>query len=146
MELTLIRTDFTETSTIGELLINNEFQCYTLEDTDRGLNSEVLDSLKSKKWGITAIPYGRYEIKMSWSNHFQKNMPHLQNVPDYSDVMIHWGNKPADTDGCVLVGDTKSANFIAGSRDAFSKLLPNIIEALKTEQVFLEIVNKNQVA
>ena len=41
MELILKRNIFTDKSTIGELTIDDKFECYVLEDKDRGLNSEM---------------------------------------------------------------------------------------------------------
>lgn len=73
MELKLIREVFTEESTIGKLFINGQFHCFTLEDKVRP------EKIKS----ITAIPAGRYEIAITFSNRFQEMMPLLLNVPNY---------------------------------------------------------------
>ena len=52
MDLQLIRKQFTEHSTIGELSVDGAFECFTLED--------VVRPVKIK--GMTAIPAGSYEI------------------------------------------------------------------------------------
>ena len=72
MELKVIRKYFTDKSTIGELCVNGEFFCFTLEDVDRGLyNSQPVSEIKAKKqFGITAIPYGKYDLAMTYSNRF----------------------------------------------------------------------------
>ena len=41
MELQLKREIFTEQSTIGTLTINGEFECFILEDKDRGLSDAL---------------------------------------------------------------------------------------------------------
>ena len=56
------RKIFTDDSTVGELSINGEFVCFTLEDKVRDVKIQ----------NITAIPYGKYEIVINFSNHFQQ--------------------------------------------------------------------------
>jgi hypothetical protein len=35
---------------------------------------------------------------------------------------MHIGNKPADTEGCILVGTTSQDNYVGGSTQAYQKL------------------------
>lgn len=139
----LDRKIFTELSTLGDLILpNNQFECNTLEDTcrRRDLNGNNILDPNEKVWGETAIPAGRYEIKMQWSAHFQRDMPHLQNVPNFSCIMIHWGNSPKDTLGCILVGSkTNNPDFVAHSQDAYKDLEPKILSALKEGKLFLTV-------
>jgi hypothetical protein len=141
MELTLLRKVRTKNSTIGELLIDNKFFCYTLEDMDRQLvdGNIIKWSSRIKKYGATAIPYGRYEVIINFSNRFQQSMPLLLNVPDYLGIRIHAGNTDKNTEGCLLVGFTKSVDFIGNSRSAYKSLFPIIREALKTGKVNIGI-------
>lgn len=129
MEIVLKRTTFTEDSTIGELSINGNPFCFTLEDKVR----------PEKIKNITAIPAGRYEVIVNFSNRFQMLMPLLLNVPNYEGVRIHWGNYSKDTDGCILLGATKASNFIGQSRYAFSSFMSKIKACAKTEKVFITI-------
>ena len=96
--------------------------CDTLEDTDRDLD----DSGHGKIYGKTAIPYGLYEIEMRDSPHFKRKMPYLKDVPAFSGVMLHWGNTPADTLGCVLVGTKSGRDHIVNSRNAFDDLIESL--------------------
>lgn len=130
MELKLIRETFTEDSTIGKLHVNGAFHCFTLEDKVRDVK------IKS----ITAIPKGKYEVAITYSNRFQQLMPLLINVPNFEGVRIHWGNYSKDTDGCILVGTTKGVNMIGNSRTAYTKLLTLLKQALKKEKIFIEII------
>lgn len=148
MQLTLKRTDFTDTSTIGELSIDGIFECYILEDTDRGLKEtmSLADSIKIKKKGITAIPYGTYKIVVTKSERFSKMkgkavyLPILLNIPNYEGVRIHIGNKPEDTEGCLLPARKKSKNFVSESTLAFNQLNDKINNALKIgDNVFINI-------
>jgi len=141
MELLLTRTTRTEESTIGLLAINGAAFCFTLEDKDRSLKqSDTLSQIqRSKVYGKTAIPSGRYEVAMTFSNRFKQYMPLLLNVPGFEGVRIHPGNKAADTEGCILLGETKAENFIGSSKAAYSKFLAKLKAVEKTEKVFITI-------
>lgn len=130
MKLQLVRDTLTNESTIGKLYINDVFHCFTLEDKVRD------EKIKN----ITAIPYGTYEVIINFSNRFKEQMPLLLNVPNYEGVRIHAGNYAKDTEGCVLVGSTKSVNMIGNSRAQFKKLMTELRKATKNEKIFIEII------
>ena len=67
MELVLERKWKKDNYTIGRLSIDGGFFCNTLEDTDRGLTSEMTAEQirKIKIQSKTAIPTGRYRITLS---------------------------------------------------------------------------------
>jgi len=125
MKLELVRQEFTDVSTIGELLIDGEHFCYTLEDPVRD----------EKIYGMTAIPYSTYEVVVTYSPRFHKYMPLLKNVENFEGVRIHAGNTADQTEGCVLVGFTKGKDFIGGSIKAFNALMQKI----KGQELALEI-------
>jgi|TARA_R110000868_G_scaffold67888_3_gene201032 hypothetical protein len=112
MQITVKRLYKTDTSTIGELLIDGVFECFTLEDAER----------KVKIKAETAIPKGSYKVIINESNRFKRLLPLLLNVPDFEGVRIHSGNSNHDTEGCILVGQTMNKNYIGQSRKAFDKL------------------------
>jgi Family of unknown function (DUF5675) len=58
-------------------------------------------------------------------------MPEVLDVPNRSNIRIHWGNYPKDTEGCILVGLTYSTDFIGQSILAFTKLYTQIIQAVQ---------------
>ena len=129
MELNVKRTDLSENSTIGELSVDSQFECYTLEDTGRPVKIK----------GVTAIPAGRYEVIINYSQRFNRQLPLLLNVPDFEGVRIHPGNTAADTEGCILVGQTKSAGFVGQSGLAFEQLFGKLQAASVTGKIFIEI-------
>lgn len=112
MNLTLKRRWLIDNATLGELFIDGEYFCYTLEDKVRDVKIK----------GITAIPYGSYKVVIDWSSHFGKRMPHILSVPNFEGVRIHAGNTAIDTEGCILVGFTKGEATIGKSRDAYDQL------------------------
>lgn len=142
MELRLVRKTFTDRSTIGELYVNGEKQCYTLEDKDRDINmdGDHNDAGEGKVYGKTAIPYGRYEVVITYSNNFKQYMPLLLKVSGYEGVRIHSGNSDANTLGCILVGNGFSNDWISDSRTAYKALFAKIKAVEKKEKVFIEIV------
>lgn len=132
--LAIVRKFFTDKSTIGELYVGLEKVCYSLEDTVRK------DGIKV--YGKSAIPAGRYEIVLNYSNRFQKFLPLLLNVENFEGVRIHPGNRPEDTEGCILVGKTHNVDqpdYIFESRAAFTDLMARIEPSFKTTKVYLEI-------
>ncbi|MDP2006058.1 MAG: DUF5675 family protein [Rubrivivax sp.] len=132
MQLKVVRQTFTENSTIGQLYVDGQFECYTLEDVVR----------PEKIYGETAIPAGRYAVTINVSARFGKRLPLLLNVPEYTGVRIHPGNTKADTLGCILVGQTKSADSIGASRAAFAALMPKLETAAKRGAIEIEIVDE----
>lgn len=106
MELTVIRYDFLPDRTFGKLYIDGEYWCDTLEDLDRGLYDYMsVEEIKQKKVkDKTAIPYGKYEVKMTYSIKYEKELPQILNVPGFAGVRIHNGSYPEHSLGCVLIG------------------------------------------
>lgn len=129
MKLLLKRLHKTQNSTIGELYIDGKFECYTIEDVER--------EVKIK--GITAIPKGTYEVIINMSNRFKKLMPLLLNVPNFEGVRIHSGNTSADTEGCIILGQTRSIDFVGNSKNAIAKFMPKLEIGLKKGKVFITI-------
>lgn len=133
MELKLVRLAFTDKSTISELFVDGKYQCYVLEDRVRE---------GPKVYGETAIPYGRYEVKVTYSNRFKKDLPLLLNVPGFEGIRIHPGNSPANTEGCLLPGRTCGPDWVGESRLAFEPLFEKIEQALDNgEDVWITIVD-----
>ena len=126
----LSRRVFTDNSTIGDLYLNGEFQCHTLEDTCRRVKID----------GETAIPAGDYEIILGYSQRYQSIMPRVLGVPGFTGILIHPGNTKSDTRGCILVGETAYKDSIGGSKIAFNKFLPKLELILKKEKLILTIV------
>lgn len=142
MELTLKRETFTDESTIGSLYIDGVFECFILEDKDRGLTDTMpLAEIVAKKiYGLTAIPYGRYEVDWTLSNRFKIFMPILKNVKGYEGIRIHKGNTQIDSLGCLICGTRKKNNMVTESTLATNKLYNKIESAKKQgKKIFITI-------
>ena len=141
MNLKLIAIEKTEKSTISRLFIDGVFECYVLEGVDRGLKQSMTTAeiAAIKVPGATAIPEGVYGIDITFSPHFGKDMPLLENVPGYDGVRIHPGNFPSDTEGCLLVGKGWELDEDTDSRVEFDSLYPKLQAALKDGRITLTI-------
>jgi hypothetical protein len=141
MELTLLRTQKSEISTISQLFIDGVHECFVIEDTDRGLtqNMPLPEIQKIKVFGKTAIPEGRYQIKITLSNRFKRLLPELLNVPAYEGIRMHVGNSPRDTEGCLLPGTTPSKDCVLNSRIAFNQLFKKLQLVPKSEEIWITI-------
>lgn len=142
MELKLIRKYRCSNYCIDKLYINNTYFSDVLEDPDRGLqnsmNLEEIQKIKIK--GNTCIPYGTYDIIITYSPRFKKNLPLLLNVKGFEGIRIHSGNTPKDTEGCLLPGFNKIKGQVIESRVTTDKLIAQIQQTLnKGEKVTITI-------
>ena len=116
---TLVRRRWPDkTAVTGELLLDGKLECYTLEPPFKR------DGSKPR-----AIPAGTYRLTVRFSPRFNRLMPHVEEVPGFEGVLIHWGNFPKDTEACTLVGTIHENDFVGHSRDEFDKLFDVISEA-----------------
>ena len=149
MELLVLRISSGDEATLGILHDVTEgpvFQCYVLEDQFN----------EPKVPGETRIPPGRYQITLRTDPHSKMNQRYGQrfpwhqgmlwitNIPDFTFVYIHVGNKDDDTEGCLLVGDGQISNVVergqvTGSVTAYTRLYNRIVKALESEEVWIEI-------
>ena len=104
MKLQVVRTQFGTDATNGLLFINGQFECYTLEDQYQAV----------KVMHETCIPEGTYDIKFRTVGGFHEKykarygashygMLHLQDVPNFTYILIHAGNTDEHTSGCLIV-------------------------------------------
>ena len=114
MNVLVIRNQFSEHSTISDVMIDGEFFCF-------GLELPVRDGLPG-----SAIPLGSYDLTLRWSEHFQRILPHVENVPGRTAIEIHSGNWPSDVKGCLVVGEWKSTDFIGNSHVALDALMTKL--------------------
>lgn len=130
------------------------FFCWTLEDEDRGLHQDMPLSMieAKKKYGQTAIPKGTYRVQLrvspslkdrTYAKPYDGMFPYIENIPGFSCVMIHPGNTPEDTRGCVLVGSLrfKIRGRIFDSQKAYLDLMDFYIwpAHLRHEDIWLTI-------
>jgi len=96
-------------SVMGQLFVDDVWECWTLEPSNDA--------------AYPCIPEGTYPIELLFSPRFGEITPHIQGVKGRSFIELHPGNSPTDTEGCVLVGETESADWVGSSRLAFIALM-----------------------
>jgi hypothetical protein len=135
MKLVSRRFEYGDKYTVSRLYVdgNPRPECYILEDTVRPVGVKVQNE--------TAIPAGTYKVVIDFSNHFQKLLPHLLDVPMFEGIRIHSGNTSLDTEGCLLVGKVwPGGDQILQSRQAFSDLFEQLEDAFhRGEEITIEI-------
>lgn len=142
----IVRRWFTVSSTIGELYLNDQFYCFTMEDTARPYGVKIPK--------FTCIPDGTdFKIIMNLSSRFGKVMPLIYNSDDLSVTDIkgkkwtgirqHIANTPGDLAGCIGLGHIRSLNYIGNSGPVFNAYYSLLQESLKIQKIIpLTIVNE----
>lgn len=124
------RTKELSDCTLGVLTINGQPECFTLEDVVREKPGVPVGTWKIP--GETAIPTGTYDVRITFSPKFGRFMPEVLNVPGFEGIRIHPGNTDADTEGCILLGQSSTGgDFIGSSRAAFDAFFLKLHEALQ---------------
>jgi hypothetical protein len=132
MRLILARQPSIDGATIGHLVVDGEWECFTIEDVVRPRGSAKIP-------GKTAIPAGLYELVVNISPRFSRRaghdiwLPRLVDVPGFDGILIHPGNTAEDTEGCILpglaVGRLYGMPAVLQSRVAFDALFAKIRRA-----------------
>lgn len=109
----LIRYHFGLRATLGILKLNVAHSpIYTLELPWRENAAD-----------ISCIPVGSYKVTPYSSEKFP-NVYQINNVPGRDSILLHVGNSPTDTHGCVLLGKGVSPTtpMISNSKEALELL------------------------
>ena len=133
INLLLIRDTFSKKSTIGELFINGERICDTLENP-------WVDNQRN----VSCIPEGVYPVRLRLPRESgTRDYIHLlvKDVKDRDYILIHIGNTAKDTSGCILVGLGTEQDVVHNSVLAMDLLIKEVIH-LGAENINLIIKNK----
>lgn len=157
LEILVKRTYKKDTYTIGDIFIDGEWFCNSLEDKDRGLSKDMkLSVIKNRKvYGKTAIPTGRYEVTLDvFSPKFSKYpyymnicdgfLPRIKDVPAYDGVLFHVmdGAKGADLSyGCIGVGRNKIKGGLLEGKEIYFKAFYDRLKKAKDagKKIFVTI-------
>ena len=140
--------DETHFSTISKLVYQDEIFGFILEDGRR--------EVKEKGW--TRIPAGRYELiprkhgkffaryRQMWGHSFAIE---LKDVPNFTDILVHTGNKISDTRGCLLINekmafDRENRSYRGESSHKAYKAFYDILKEVYGggEQAFIQVIRE----
>lgn len=140
MNLILEREIFSPVFTLGRLHAMGRELGFTCEDSVRG-DGDPATVHEWKQDKITAIPYGRYEIKITFSNTFQKYLPLIMGVPGFTGIRFHGGNTAANSSGCVLLGLSRTRDGVKNCAPAVAELMRLLEEAAdRREECYISVV------
>jgi len=145
MQIDMLRMTSTDDATLGVIVLEDEFQCFTLEDEFR----------EEKVARETRIPEGNYSVRVKISGRlherykrrfpdFHLGMLELLDVPNFTDILIHIGNTDEDTSGCILVGagcTTAGELAVYSSTTAYTSLYKRVVEAALNENLYINIID-----
>ena len=133
INLLLIRNKFSENSVIGELFLNGERMCDTLENP----------WINNKK-NVSCIPRGEYKVRLRLPRESAtRDYIHLlvEDVENRSYILFHRGNTAKDTSGCIILGLGSQQDVVHNSVLAMDLLIKEVIH-LGGENINLIIKNK----
>ncbi len=148
MELLNKRISSGDEATLGimhDVTGDPDFLCYVLEDQFN----------EPKVPGETRIPPGRYQVKLRTDGGmfgrykarfpWHRGMLWLQDVPGFTFIYMHVGNKDDDSEGCLLLGDGQMQNItergqVSSSVSAYRRVYELILAALDNgEEVWITV-------
>jgi len=148
VKLLLERMGLGERSTLGRLYDMTGSQrvplCWTLEDARRRL----------KVPGETCIPPGTFMVTLRTEGGFHarylaaypkthRGMLWVRDIPGYEWVLIHKGNTPKDTEGCIIIGDVPAMNVgeftVLRSAPAYERLYGCVVDAAARKELSITI-------
>lgn len=135
-------------ATTSAIFIDGLFECFGLEDIYREI----------KVPGETRIPAGIYDLRLKLDGkkndeykikfpEFHKGMLEIRGVNNYSGVLIHIGNSPKETEGCLLVGQSSIPQLeqILDSKAAYISFYKKVIKAFnRNEHVYITILDEKE--
>lgn len=128
MKLVLRRDYFSLTAVSGVLYADGVKCCDTLEPA-------IVDGYGKG----SCVKPGTYSIDYHYSPKFRKYMLTLCGVKGRSGILIHSGNTPKDSAGCILVGVRLDNEKLSSSRATLSCLLKRVIASMQDGSVTITI-------
>lgn len=146
MELCVERFASDKDTTLSLVRLDNEFQCFGLEDEYR----------EDKLAGETRIPADRYRIGVRTEGGFHirygrkfmgmhRGILQIMDVPEFTYVLIHVGNTDDDTAGCLLVGQGAQSRpedmSVQASVAAYKDLYRKVIDSALADDLTIQFVD-----
>ncbi len=127
MKIQIFRLWQSGKSTIGKIVIPGKFECFCLELPDRG-----------NQRNISRILAGTYKAEIYRSRKFGKCI-RLEDAHGRTYILIHVGNWPRNTRGCILPGTRAGKDAVYNSRLALRKLMKVVGDA---KEITVEVIDE----
>lgn len=143
MELYLKRHTYSENYTLGNLTFGNyDISIPTVEDKVRPGGEKV--------YGKTAIPEGRYKVSLDivspkfsqypfYMEVCEGKLPRLQNVPNFTGVLVHCGVNEENSLGCPILN--KRNGSLEKSKEYFRKMMEILSSVPDKNDVWINVMN-----
>lgn len=128
MRLVLERDYFSLSAVSGVLYVDGVECCNTLEPA-------IIEGYGKG----SCVKPGTYSIDYHYSPKYRKYMLTLCGVRGRSGILIHSGNTPKDSAGCILVGKRLDNDKLVSSRTVLYGLLERVLAAMKFSSVTITI-------
>lgn len=117
MKIELVRDTFTDASTTGQMLVDGQFENFTIE---RSADDPAHPCIPEGEYEVLLVPPGpRLSSIFDDYNLF----PELQNVPGRSGIFIHPANWASQLEGCIAPGQPRGKDAVYNSRATFERLM-----------------------
>ena len=147
MKIEIINRYQGETCVIGKFKVFDEngdlsFECFTLQEDTAGLESGKDLRIPEGVYKLKRHPGSRFEATLrKITGNDKDTMLNVYNdlVPYERHILIHWGNTDKDTQGCILLGETKAGNESIGGSRAACKAFYDLMRGVNLDLVELVI-------
>lgn len=151
----LVNRDISDSeATLSQVFVMDDlgrivYRCFGCEDEYREI----------KVPGETRIPAGTYNVGVRKEGGFHarysqdrrvrdihRGMLHIQNVPNFQWILIHIGNFEKDTDGCLLVGESRDEvrMCVLNSVVAYRALYQKVIGSAEAGTLTIDFVDNDR--
>ncbi len=131
MKITVNRFHANGQATLSLVAVNGRFACFGLEDAPRRIKIPGQTRIPAGSYRVTLRRtggfHGRYGARFA---HFHQGMLWVQDVPGFEYILIHCGNSPDDTAGCLLLGAGASAAPGAFTLQASARAYTQLYQAV----------------
>ncbi|HEC1575630.1 TPA: hypothetical protein R1X61_001389 [Campylobacter upsaliensis] len=147
MKIEIINRYQGKSCVIGKFKVFDEngdltFQCFSLQEDTAGLESGKDLRIPEGVYYLKRHPHSRFEATLRKITGYEKDeMLNVYNdlVPYERHILIHWGNTDKDTQGCILLGETKTSDESIGGSRAACKEFYNLMRGANLDMVELVI-------
>lgn len=113
MEVEIRRKSKGPISVPGEMWIDGQFECFTLEPPDPNLAHPGHPTVKAG---------GPFKVILSMSPHLGYVTPEVLDVPNRTGIRWHIANRAEELEGCTAVGQIHSDDWVGQSSMAFQRM------------------------